>query len=84
MRARIIIALGLLAASCGNTTAAGPRFRLEYSSKDHAGPFTGRVYVMLFEAETKRLRGGPDWFHPEPFFAMDVTGWKAGEPLIMG
>jgi len=84
MRARIIIALGLLAASCGNTTAAGPRFRLEYGSKDHAGPFTGRVYVMLFEAETKRLRGGPDWFHPEPFFAMDVTGWKAGEPLIMG
>lgn len=47
--------------------AANTGFRLTYDSKAFAGPFTGRVYVMLFENETKRLRNGPDWFHPEPF-----------------
>ncbi len=64
--------------------AGGTKFQITYNQKDYPGPFTGRVYVMLFENETKRLRQGPDWFHPEPFYSMDVTGWKAGEPLTMG
>ena len=76
-----MVCLLLLAQGAG---AANTGFRLTYDSKAFAGPFTGRVYVMLFENETKRLRNGPDWFHPEPFFALDVTGWKAGESLSMG
>src|SRR5262249_31453368 len=27
---------------------------------------------------------GPNWFKPEPFFALDVKGWKPGETLAVG
>lgn len=84
MPPKMLMVLSWLLTAAMPATAAGTRFQITYDMKEFAGPFTGRVYVMLFEAETKRLRQGPDWFHPEPFFAMDVTGWKAGETLTMG
>ena len=43
---------------------------------------TGRVYVMLTRGRVPRI-GGPDWFHPEPFFALDVDSWEAGTPLVL-
>ena len=43
---------------------------------------SGRVYVMLTRGRVPRI-GGPDWFHPEPFFALDVESWKAGTPLVL-
>lgn len=84
MPLRIMLAMCWLLIAVAPAVAAGTKFRISYDKKEFGGPFTGRVYVMLFENETKRLRPGPDWFHPEPFYAMDVTGWKAGEPLTMG
>ena len=41
----------------------------------------GRVYVMLTEGRFPRM-SGPDWFDPEPFFAIDVEEWQAEMPLI--
>ena len=44
---------------------------------------TGRVYIMLTKKPVPLL-GGPNWFNPEPFFAMDVESWKANTPLNIG
>jgi hypothetical protein len=46
------------------------------------GPVKGRVYVFLGPDQsglTPRL--GPDWFKPQPFFALNVESWKPDEPL---
>jgi hypothetical protein len=59
-------------------------FRLTYDAKAYQGPFTGRVFVMLIKRETAQLPGGVNWFRPEPMFARDVRGWKAGEPMVIG
>jgi hypothetical protein len=29
-------------------------------------------------------RFGPDWFRPQPFFAVEAKDWKSGEPLSVG
>ena len=36
-------------------------------------PITGRIYVLLTKKPLGSPMRGPDWFHPEPFFGMDVT-----------
>lgn len=43
-------------------------------------PFTGRVLVMLGTGSGEP-RFGPNWFRPQPFFAMDVKGWRPNQPL---
>jgi len=42
----------------------------------------GRVYVMLTQGKVPPV-GGPDWWNPEPFFAIDVENWSVGEPLLL-
>jgi hypothetical protein len=65
--------------------AAEPlEFRLTYDAKAYPGPFTGRVFVLLTKRDTAQLPAGVNWFRPEPIFARDVRGWKAGEPLVIG
>jgi enterochelin esterase-like enzyme len=62
----------------------GPlEFRLTFDRQVSAQPFTGRVYVMLFQKEIKELRSGPDWFRPDPFFARDVKNWQPGQTLVL-
>ncbi|MDP7004730.1 MAG: alpha/beta hydrolase-fold protein [Phycisphaerales bacterium] len=55
-------------------------------SVSHAGAagksIDGRLYVMLTKGKTPLL-GGPNWFNPEPFFAIDVVDWEVGEPLVI-
>jgi hypothetical protein len=58
-------------------------FRLTFDRSVSAQPFTGRVYVMLFKQDVNELRPGPDWFHPDPFFAKDVKNWQPGQALIL-
>ena len=48
--------------------------------------FTGRVYLMMsshIEGHRGGVepRSGPNWFAPQPFFAMDVVDWKPDRPL---
>ncbi len=67
--------------------AAEPRpleFQIVFDRAVSAEPFTGRVYVLLSKSEFKNPPSGPSWFHPEPFFAVDVKGWKPGEALVVG
>ena len=78
----------LLAVSVGR--AAPPaegrplEFHVVFDRAVSTEPFTGRVYVLLSKNEHKEPPSGPNWFHPEPFFAVDVKGWKPGEVLVVG
>jgi hypothetical protein len=48
-------------------------------------PINGRVYVLLgSNLSNTEPRFGPDWFQPQPFFAVNVENWKPGEPLRLG
>lgn len=60
--------------------AADPSFVLTFDPALRKEPFTGRVYVFTAPLG-QEPREGPDWFHPAPFFAKDVTDWKPGEQL---
>jgi hypothetical protein len=84
---RLFVSLLLL---CGLTTvsrAAEPKpleFHVTFDKSVTDKPFTGRVYVMLSNANLKGPPGGVNWFRPEPFFARDVKDWKPGDKLVIG
>ena len=96
MTARRLIPYGILFVCCGLVAVlpapapadASPvkplEFRVVYDKAVSAGPFTGRVYVLLSAKEPKELSSGPNWFKPEPFFAVDIKDWAPGEPLTVG
>jgi len=69
-----------VASSLSAAESAG--FAVSYGEGVHAGPISARVYVMLGPgAGTQEPRKKIDWFHPQPFFAVEAVGWKPGEPL---
>ncbi|MBV8311953.1 MAG: hypothetical protein JO344_16345, partial [Planctomycetaceae bacterium] len=52
-------------------------FEVAYPSNLGVQPIAARVYVLLGRGNSRlEPRFGPDWFHPQPFFARDVKGWK--------
>ncbi len=70
--------MGASATSAG--VAAGPRFEVSIDPGLGSGPFSGRLYVMLAPPGARgEPRFGPSWFNPQPFFAIEVSGWKPGE-----
>src|SRR5215831_103260 len=59
--------------------ASGPAFQVSYSAGISRTPVSGRVYVFLGPYRSSaEPRLGPNWFRPQPFFAVDASGWKAG------
>src|SRR5262245_42816872 len=85
LRLAALAALTLAAVTRPALAADKPlEFHLTFDKAAHAKPFTGRVYVMLLKTRADELRSGPSWFRPEPFFAVDVKGWKPGEKLVVG
>jgi S-formylglutathione hydrolase FrmB len=81
--ARVALLLVLLAAP-----VLGVEFRMIYPESVRPTPFTGRVYLMFTRdggAPARREpRFGPDWFAPQPFFAVEVKDWRPDEPLTFG
>lgn len=60
-------------------------FRLTFDRSACREPFTGRVFVLLTKKDPgSSLPTSPNWFRPEPFFALDVKGWKPGETITLG
>jgi S-formylglutathione hydrolase FrmB len=60
-------------------------FHLTFDPSITRERFTGRVYVMLSKSNPgSSLPGGPNWFNPDPLFAVDVKSWKPGEALVIG
>jgi len=64
--------------------ATALEFKLSFDKAVSSVPFSGRVYVLLSKSQPKELPSGPNWFNPEPFFALDVKDWKPGAPLALG
>ncbi len=77
----------LLTAFPGNADAT--RFEVVYGPELHAGPISTRVYVMLGPAKPalgstrSEPRFGPNWFRPQPFFAVEVKDLKPGEVVLI-
>ena len=76
----LVSAAVALAAARAEARAADWKFDVRFSESVRVEPFTGRAY-LFFSRRHEEPRLGPDWFRPEPFVAMDVTGWKPGETL---
>lgn len=70
----------ILVGHCTCALAADWKFSVSMTPEVRGEPFTGRVY-LFFGDGNREPRHGPDWFHPEPFVALDVENWKPNEPL---
>lgn len=62
-------------------SAADWKFSIRMAPSVRQEPFTGRVYLFFNGRNEEEPREGPDWFHPEPFVALDVEKWNPAEPL---
>ena len=80
----ILAAVPAVAPADGAAPARPLEFRVAFDPAVSAEPFSGRVYVLLSAREPKELPAGPNWFRPEPFFAVDVKDWRPGAPLAVG
>jgi hypothetical protein len=81
---RVWLLVALLAGPAAHAAPPPLEFHVTFDRAVSAEPFTGRVYVLLSKNEPKALASGPNWFKPEPFFALDVKDWKPGESLTIG
>ena len=62
-----------------NAPTNGLAFEVTYAATLRSEPIKGRVYVFL-EPDSSGVepRSGPDWFRPQPFFAVNVDELEAG------
>jgi hypothetical protein len=73
------------AADVPDTAASPLAFEIDRAPPVPAGRLSARVYVLLGREDSfVEPRNGPDWFRPEPFFAMDVENWEPDEPVRLG
>jgi hypothetical protein len=77
------------ASTAAVAAASATEFEVTFTPEVHPGPVSARVYVMLGPVPTpdgarSEPRSGPDWFRPQPFFAVEARDWKPGEPLKVG
>lgn len=73
----------LAVAALTSAEAAALQFEVSYSQAVSGRPFSGRVFVLLSRTQNHALPSGPNWFAPEPFFAVDVKDWKPDQPLAL-
>ena len=62
----------------------GTRFEVSFSAAAHAGPITGRVFVIVGKSESPepRLQVG-SWGGQTPFFGVDVDQLKPGQTAVI-
>ena len=53
--------------------SAAPRVTIEIPEKALNGPKSGRIYLFTSRNGDRPPYTGPNWFSPEPFYAIDVT-----------
>ncbi len=73
----------LISAAAVNALAGEMQFEIRRAAGVHPEPFTGRVYVMLGQSGSRAPKNGPNWFAPQPMFAVDVNGWAAGDAVTL-
>jgi S-formylglutathione hydrolase FrmB len=76
--ARVALAALFLALVAGLAQAASLSFEVSFTSQVRSTPFTGRVLVFTGPAAGDEPRFGPDWFQPQPFYALDVQELAPG------
>lgn len=79
--------LGLLLFFClfvtGAVCAHAVEFHIQYKPGIRSEPVSCRVYLLL-DGDTKRNPlNGPALQRKQPFFALDVKNWKAGETIVL-
>jgi S-formylglutathione hydrolase FrmB len=80
---KTLYAILIILAGVSATPAAPLTFELTFDRSICEKPFTGRVYVLLSKNDAKSLPSGPNWFKPEPFFALDVKDWRPGQVAVL-
>jgi pimeloyl-ACP methyl ester carboxylesterase len=84
--ARIVISATILLGVRGGLTAAAEptAFEVTFTDAVRPGPISARVYVIFGPPiGLTEPRTGPDWFKPQPFFAVDAKDWPLGKPLTI-
>lgn len=88
MRAKAILnrsltlGIGLVSLICIRPVSANPlTFQVTYDKSVTSTPFSGRVYVSLTRSRMAKPDGVPNWFKPEPFYAVDVKDWRPDQPI---
>jgi hypothetical protein len=76
----LLCALAISYASAAAADDAPLKFNVTYG-KSVDDSFTGRMYVMLSTGR-QEPRFGPNWFRPQPFFAVDVKDLKPGDEVV--
>ena len=73
-----------LAASFPAWADTGPKFEVSFSAAAHAGPITGRVFVIVSKSDASepRLQVG-SWRGQTPFFGADVDLLKPGQAAVI-
>jgi hypothetical protein len=79
----VLASLGALASPAVAAAPAPLRFEVRYDGSI-TDSFSGRVYVLCSTSPRPEPRFGPRWFGDDPFFAVDVAGWRPGDPLVVG
>ena len=61
----------------------GPVLSVILDPKVAKSSMSGRVFLVLSKSESKGITPEPRWIEPDPFFGLDVSSIKPGEPLII-
>jgi S-formylglutathione hydrolase FrmB len=77
----VLLFVAAASAQAPASAAIPPKFTLAFDPAASDKPYTGRVYVATTQRPGQDPLDATDWFKTEPFFAIDVKGWKPGEPL---
>ncbi|HTI49710.1 MAG TPA: hypothetical protein VL475_02120, partial [Planctomycetaceae bacterium] len=87
-KGRCLLLLFVGVAPLSPLQAADRQFEIKFSPQARRQPYTGRVYLFFTRDKQREPRlsahgSAPDWFHPEPFLAVDIENWKPEEPLMI-
>lgn len=74
----ILSTMSPCALSAEREVATRAGFEIALDREVTSQPISGSLYLFLTERGGTPM-GGPDWFRPEPFFRLDVQGFKPGE-----
>lgn len=79
----VLVSTCLFAVLLARPALAEVKFEISRTPGTHAKPFSGRVFVMLGTEGTRAPKNGPDWFNPQPMFAVDVNEWAADQTITL-
>jgi hypothetical protein len=80
MKTFYLLFISLTAASA----QTGPKFEVSFPASAHAGPITGRLFVMLAKKDTPPpLQQAGGWGGQTPFFGVDVEQLQPGRAGIV-